>query len=43
MTLDCFVPYCSIGLETAFISEEFGMKILMVAAAAEEWRDQTYS
>ena len=30
-------------LETAFIAEEFGMKILMVVAAAEEWRDRTYS
>ena len=37
-TLDCFGPYlvnvaikeyCSICLETAFISKEFGMKILM--------------
>ena len=28
--------YCSICLETAFIAEEFGMKILMVVAAAEE-------
>ena len=42
-TLDCFAPtvattkeYCSICLETAFISKEFGMKILMVVAAAEE-------
>ena len=41
VTPDCFAPYlvnigtkeyCSICLETAFISEEFGMKILMVAA-----------
>ena len=44
-TPDCFAPYlvnvatkeyCSICLETAFISEEFGTKILMVVAAAEE-------
>ena len=44
-TLDCFYPYlvnvatkeyCSTCLETAFISEEFGMKILMLVAAAEE-------
>ena len=44
-TLDCFGPYlvnvatkqyCSICLETAFISKEFGMKILMVVAAAED-------
>ena len=44
-TPGCFAPYlvnvatkknCSICLETAFISEEFGMKILMVVAAAEE-------
>ena len=28
--------YCSICLETAIISEEFGMKILMVVAAVEE-------
>ena len=44
-TPDCFDPYfvhvatkeyCSICLETAFISEEFGLKILMVVAAAEE-------
>ena len=44
-TLDCFAPYlvnvatkeyCSIYLETAFISKEFGMKILMVVAAAED-------
>ena len=28
--------YCSICLETAFISEEFGTKMLMVVAAAEE-------
>ena len=50
MTPDCFDPYlvnvatkeyCSICLEMTFISEEFGMKILMVAAAAEEWRGRT--
>ena len=44
-TPDCFAPYlvnvatkeyCSIYLETAFISEESGTKILMVVAAAEE-------
>ena len=42
-TLDSFAPtvattkeYSSICLETAFISEEIGMKILMVVAAAEE-------
>ena len=44
-TLDCFAPYlvnaetkeyCSIYLETEFISEEFGVKILVVVAAAEE-------
>ena len=44
-TPDCFdsylvnvatKEYCSIGLETAFTSEEFGMKILMVFVAAEE-------
>ena len=44
-TPNCFDPYlvnvetkeyCSICLETAFISEEFGMNILMVVAAAEE-------
>ena len=44
-TPDCFATYlvnvatkeyCSICLETAFISEEFSMKILMVVAAAEE-------
>ena len=44
-TPDCFDPYlvnvatkeyCSICLETAFISEKFGMKIVMVAATAEE-------
>ena len=44
-TLNCFDPYlvnvatkeyCSICLETAFISEEFVMKILMDFAAAEE-------
>ena len=29
------MEYCSICLETAFISKEFGMKILMVVAAAE--------
>ena len=43
-TPDCFVPYlvnvatkeyCSICLETAFISEECGMKILVVAAAED--------
>ena len=28
--------YYAISLETAFISEEFGMKILMVVEAAEE-------
>ena len=42
---DCFAPklvnfatkeYCCICLDTAFISEEFGMKILMVVAAVEE-------
>ena len=45
VTQDCFAPYlvniatkeyCSVCLETAFISEEFGMKILMVFAAAED-------
>ena len=44
-TPDCFDPYlvnvatkefCSICFETAFISEEFARKILMVVAAAEE-------
>ena len=44
-TPDCFdlylvnvatKEYCSICLETAFISEEFGMKIVMVVAAAGE-------
>ena len=44
-TPNCFDPYlvnvatkeyCSICLETAFISDEFGMKILMVVAAGEE-------
>ena len=44
-TKDCSAPYlvniatkeyCSICLETAFISEEFGIKFLMVVAAAEE-------
>ena len=44
-TLDCFGPYlvnvatkeyCSICLETVFISKEFGMKLLMVVAAAED-------
>ena len=44
-TPDCFAPYlvnvatkeyCSICMETAFISEEFGTKILMVVSAAEE-------
>ena len=44
-TPDCFAPYlvnvtikeyCSICLETAFLSEEFGMKILMMVTAAEE-------
>ena len=49
-TPDCFDPYlvnvatkeyCSTCLETA--SEEFGMKILMVVATAEEKRGRTYS
>ena len=35
--------YCSICLEMAFTSEKFGMKILMVVAAAEEKRGRTYS
>ena len=43
-TPDCFAPYlvnvatkeyCSMCLETAFISEEFGRKFLMMVAAAE--------
>ena len=51
-TPGCFAPYlinvatkeyCSACLETAFLSEEFGMKILMVVAAAEEKRGRTYS
>ena len=44
-TLDCFAPYlinvatkeyCSICLETGFISEEFCLKILVLDAAAEQ-------
>ena len=40
-TPDCFAPYLvnvasKEFLEMAFISKEFGMKILMVVAAAEE-------
>ena len=44
-TPDCFAPYlvniatkeyCSICLETAFISEEFDIIFLMVVVAAEE-------
>ena len=54
MTLDCFAPcmylvnvankeYCSICLETAFISEELCMKILLMVVAAEEQRVRIYS
>ena len=37
------LEYCSICLETGFISEEFCAKLLVVGAAAEEQRGWLYS